>query len=71
MKIRYDLQVDALTIIFSEVTVDESDEIKPGVIVDFDKNGVIVGMEILDASKVVGFDKAVSFEYAPIPAHSV
>jgi uncharacterized protein YuzE len=51
MKITYDPEVDVMRIIFSSAPIEESDEEKPGVILDFDKNGNVVGMEILDASK--------------------
>ncbi len=51
MKVTYDAEVDVLRIVFSATMVQESDEDKPGVIIDYDKDGNIVGMEILDASK--------------------
>ena len=51
MKIRYDQDVDALTIILKQdIPVDESDEIKPGVILDYDDKGELVSIEILNAS---------------------
>jgi len=50
MKITYDPDVDVLRIVFSNAPIDESDEERPGVILDFDKAGNVVGMEILDAS---------------------
>jgi len=50
MKADYDPQVDVLTVVFSDAPVDESDEVKPGVILDYDLAGNIVGMEILDTS---------------------
>ena len=51
MKVTYDPEVDVLRIIFSGSAIEESDENKPGVILDYDKAGNIVGMEILDASE--------------------
>ena len=51
MKVTYDPEVDVLSIVLSKAPVEESDEDKPGVILDYDKQGNIVGLEILDASK--------------------
>jgi uncharacterized protein YuzE len=51
MKVQYDSEVDVLSIVFGENPVEESDEDKPGVILDYDKDGNIVGLGILDASK--------------------
>jgi uncharacterized protein YuzE len=54
MKVRYDPDVDVLSIALSDAPVEESDEEKPGVILDYDKSGNVVGLEILDASKRMG-----------------
>jgi uncharacterized protein YuzE len=51
MKVTYDAEVDALRILLSNAPIGESDEDKPGVILDYDKAGNIVGLEILEASK--------------------
>lgn len=51
MKITYDPEVDVLKILLSHTLVAESDEAKPGMILDYDQDGNIVGMEILNASK--------------------
>ena len=51
MKVKYDKETDTLRIIFSDGEIEESDEDKPGVILDYDKDGNVVGMEILSASK--------------------
>lgn len=51
MKIKYDQEVDVLLIHLSDSKVHESDESKPGIILDFDIEGNVVRIEILDASK--------------------
>ena len=50
MKVTYDPEVDVLRILFSSAPIEESDEEKPGVILDYDQDSNIVGLEILDAS---------------------
>ena len=64
MKVMYDPQVDVLRILFSGTAIEESDESKPGVILDYDKEGNIVGMEILDASKRIENQNAVEYAIA-------
>lgn len=55
MKAAYDLRTDTLSIILKpEAAVAESDEAKPGIILDYDEQGDLVSLEILDASKRVG-----------------
>jgi len=51
MKVIYDQKVDILRILLGDGDIDESDEEKPGVIIDYDKDGNVVGIEILDASQ--------------------
>ncbi|UVT17710.1 MAG: DUF2283 domain-containing protein [Nitrospira sp.] len=53
MKVKYDQEVDVLTIRFNDTDIEESDESKPGVILDYDKVGKIVGIEILNASRQI------------------
>ncbi|MEL6062834.1 MULTISPECIES: DUF2283 domain-containing protein [unclassified Methylobacterium] len=53
MKSEYDPVVDALYIRLADTRVVESEEIRPGFIVDLDEDGRIIGVEILDASKQV------------------
>ncbi|HEY3856112.1 MAG TPA: DUF2283 domain-containing protein [Verrucomicrobiae bacterium] len=50
MKVTYDPQVDVLRILFRNAPIDESNEDKAGVIIDYDKDGNIVGLEVLNAS---------------------
>lgn len=64
MKITYDPEVDVLRILFSNAQIDESDESKPGTILDFDKAGNLVGMEILNASKMTENPRAVEYAVA-------
>jgi uncharacterized protein YuzE len=61
MKVDYDRATDSLTMVFIDAPVEESDEIRPGVILDFDAEGRIVGMEILDASQRTDNPAAVEF----------
>ncbi|MGX5736474.1 DUF2283 domain-containing protein [Bosea thiooxidans] len=51
MRTTYDPEVDALYLRFAEGKVVESEEVRPGIVFDFDEAGRIVGVEILDASE--------------------
>lgn len=51
MKIEYDPKADAMYIRLIAGTVVESDELRPGVVFDFDANGRVLGIEMLDVSK--------------------
>lgn len=62
MKVKYDAEVDVMRIIFSEAEISESDEEKPGIILDYDNKGNIVGIEILKASKKIANPKSVEYE---------
>jgi len=64
MKITYAPAVDVLRIVFINAPIEESDEQKPGVILDYDKNGNVVAMEILDASKRMENPRAVEYAVA-------
>lgn len=61
MKINYDAEVDVLRIIFNDNEIEESDEDKPGIILDYDKKGNVVGLEILDASKQIENPRALEY----------
>jgi len=66
MRVIYDAGTDTLSIILSDKPVAESDEEKPGVILDFDAGGNVVSMEILDASSRV--DQPTQMVYELMPA---
>jgi len=65
VKVNYDTKTDTLSLILKEnASVIESDEEKPGIILDFDGQGDLVSMEILDASRRVTEAKRVDFQIA-------
>jgi uncharacterized protein YuzE len=51
MKIEYDQQADAMYIRLRAGAVAESDEVRPGVVFDFDAEGRVLGIEMLDVSE--------------------
>ena len=51
MKIEYDRRADAMYIRLRAGTVVESDEVRPGVVFDFDADGKVLGIEMLDVSE--------------------
>ncbi|NIR53092.1 DUF2283 domain-containing protein [candidate division KSB1 bacterium] len=53
MKITYDAEVDVLYIRFIETTV-TTQHVAEGIAVDYDRDGKIAGIEILDARKRFG-----------------
>ena len=67
MKVAYDQQTDTLTVIFTETPVAESDEDKPGVILDYDESGNLVSLEILDASRRVTGPTRIEYQVAQTP----
>ncbi|MCP5157926.1 MAG: DUF2283 domain-containing protein [Gammaproteobacteria bacterium] len=51
MKLEFDAQADAVYLELIDVEVEESKEIQPGIIMDYDAEGQIVGIEVLYVSK--------------------
>lgn len=62
MKVIYDPETDTLNLIFKEETIAESDELREGIIVDYNHEGRIVSIEILDASEHVAEPKSIIYE---------
>lgn len=53
MKLRYDPKVDALSLVFRETTV-STKHLAEGIAADYDAEGRLAGLEILDAQKRFG-----------------
>lgn len=51
MRTRCDRETDTLYIRFAEAEVSDSEEVRPGIVLDFDAQGRMVGLEVLDASE--------------------
>lgn len=66
MKVQYDRETDILTVIFADSPVIESDEDKPGTILDYDASGNLVSIEILDASRKVGLPTQIEYQVVPL-----
>jgi uncharacterized protein YuzE len=62
MKVIYDPQTDTLSLILKEGAVVESDEVEEGIILDYDKNGKVISIEMLDASENVAEPMGVSYQ---------
>lgn len=64
MVIKYDKDTDVIYIRLTEAKVAESDEDKPGIILDYDDAGNLVGIEVLNASKKINQPNGVIYEVA-------
>jgi uncharacterized protein YuzE len=56
VQVEYDKKADAMYIRIRKAKYDISEELAENVILDMDKNGRIIGIEVLDASKNLGKD---------------
>jgi len=54
IRVEYDSKADAMYIWFRKAKYEISEELAENVIIDLDKRGRIIGIEILDASKNLG-----------------
>lgn len=68
MKVIYDRETDTLTVILADTPVAESDEDKPGVVLDYDASGNLVSLEILDASQRIGSPSQIEYQVIPTGA---
>jgi uncharacterized protein YuzE len=61
MKVTYDSDVDVLRILFRNAPIEEGDEDKPGIILDYDQEGNLVGLEVLNASQRIDNPRGVEY----------
>jgi uncharacterized protein YuzE len=66
MKVIYDCETDTLTVILADTPVAESDEDKPGVILDYDAAGNLVSLEVLDASLRIMSPSQIEYQVTPV-----
>ena len=70
MRVRVDQQADAIYLDLTGEKIESSEEVSDGIILDYDKNGNMVGIEVLDASKKTGGNSIfgqVSLDVATVP----
>lgn len=63
MRLRIDQQNDALYFRLDESEIVESEEVHPGVILDYDANGNVIGIEMLDLSKRVSSENLKNLQF--------
>lgn len=68
MKIKYYGDTDSLYIDLSEKKSDSSLEVVPGIVLDFDKNNEVVGIDIDHASKILNL---ANFELDKFPSKQI
>ena len=68
MQLRYYSDTDSLYIDLSSKTSVESREISPGVVLDYDSKGNLIGIDIDNASKKLDF-KDLSLSHIPAEVH--
>ncbi|MGH9785975.1 MAG: DUF2283 domain-containing protein [Terriglobia bacterium] len=66
MRLKIDKESDALYFRLDEAAIVESEEVEPGVILDFDKNKQVVGIEILGVSSRVPLEMLRTLQFETI-----
>ena len=57
MRLKVDLKSDALYFRISEDKIKDSEEVRPGIVVDFSKSGKVVGIEALGLKRQFSLDE--------------
>ena len=63
MRLKIDKDSDALYLRLDDSAVVESEEVQPGVILDFNAKGHVIGVEILNLSDRVPADQLRTFQF--------
>ena len=71
MKIEYSKEADAIYVYFKEEYVSKSKEIEDGVVVDFDANGQLIGIEVLAVSQRFSLSDIVNVNIENLPLEKV
>ena len=67
MKLKVDQDADALYLTLSEAPSSRSEEVSPGIIVDYDEHGRVVGIEMLYLSKRAPGAEVKKFLFESVP----
>ena len=70
MKIEYSKDADAIYVYFKEDFVASSKEIEDGVVIDFDKKGQLIGIEVLDVSQRFSLSDIVNVNIENLPVEA-
>lgn len=65
MKVQYDPAADAMYIRLAEGQTADSDEVREGVVLDYDENGRVLGIEVLNLSRRADNPREMAFELMP------
>jgi uncharacterized protein YuzE len=65
MKVVYDPDKDILQISFKDDVIEETTQIAPGLILDYDVDGQVLGIELTDASTRVDNPQAIAYLVGP------
>jgi uncharacterized protein YuzE len=71
MKIEYSKEADAIYVYFKQEFVASSKEIEDGVVIDFDDEGHLIGIEVLDVSQRFSLADIVNVNIENLPLEAV
>ena len=66
MRIKLDKEADALYFRFDESKIVDSEEVQPGIIIDFNESNQVVGFEILGVSKRTSLKDLSSLQFETV-----